>query len=879
MKEKTKRKLKDKAVPDNFNKDILLSIIEDTPALICRFQYNGRIIFTNKSFCDYLDKTKDQLTGKKIISVFPKKNILKLEDAIKNIKNTNSEIIFITTDKSSLKKEKQYKWIVKPYLKKSKIEGYQITGAEQPKKKLKNENGLTTEKYKTAFQNSEERFKSLFESTSDWIWEINLEGIHTYSNPIIESILGYSPDEIIGKNTFSLIHNEDKAKVESTFESCINEKKGWRNLVVRWKHKDGSFHHLESTSLPLFSKKGDLQGFLGTDRDITGHILSEEKLRQIINNMDYLISKIDRQGNFLYVSPFHEKILGYKQEELIGKNVFSFLRPEEADRILNEFKSILISGSNSIQLEFLHKDGKYRWIETTGRYILNDAGDITGSILGSRDITERKTMEQTLKESEFKYRKIFEDIQDVYYQVDVNGKIITISPSIKRYTDFDDEILLGKQVEEIYFNPDDRAKLLKILLEKGEVLDYEILLRNKYNKPVYASLNAHCLLDKEGKFNGIEGTIRDISQRKQIEKDLQEKTELLNRFFSLALENLCIVNKEGYFLTLNQTWENTLGYSLDELKGKKILDFVHPDDMESTLSIVSKLSKNKLVLNFTNRYRCKDGSYKWLEWRSFPFKELIYIAARDITNRLSSEEKIKKMNEELKELNKNKDKFFSIFAHDLKSPFQALLGMSELMADPDENLTLEETKEYNIRINNILKNQYALIQNLLDWSRLQLGRVTVNKILLKPHELVNNVINLLSGNYLKKEIKILNEIEKNMSLYGDPDMLRSILQNFISNSIKFTSKYGVIKIKAKYSNGFAQIFIEDNGIGIPKEGLDKIFKLDEKYTTLGTEGESGSGLGFLLCRDMIEKHGGKLEVESEINKGTVVKFTVPLIKK
>jgi PAS domain S-box-containing protein len=1139
MKGKDKKKILNKPEQE---KDIITSIIEDIPVLICRIQQNEKIIFTNKIFCDYLGMAKDQLEGKKISAVFLSKNILKLNEAIKNVKRTGREKTFIITDKAN--KDKQYQWTVRPICEKTaKISEYQITGIELPKRKLKKENNSAREKFEIALLNSEKRFKELVESTSDWIWEldknglysysspkvkeilgyepyeiigqspfdlmseeekirvkaivdsymakkepfsgimninshkngekvfletsaipilnntgeligyrgidrditqnirtelqiknanallsaifesspeiivfaldaeyryiafnskheeaietiwgkkidlgmnmleiignhrdkikakenfdralrgesfwlneefgneklqrlswqdyyapiiadenkiigltcfvlniterkrteealriseekyrsiiettnewiweINLKGNHTYSNRVVESILGYHPDEIINKNAFSLIHDEDKEKVEKVIQNCIAERKGWHDLVVRWKHKNGSYYYLESNSLPMFDKKGELQGFRGADRNITERKLAEEKirkneeqLRELTENMVDLIGRFDPNAVFVYASPSYEKVLGYKPEELIGKSAVDLIHPDEKDQAISAIRSVLKNGNGYVQFRYKHKEGSYRWFESTGRYLFNEEGNPIGSILGSRDITERKKIEIELKESEIKYRKIFESIQDIYYRIDDRDTIVEISPSIKRYTDFDSLQLIGKKAGTIYYYPEERTKLIGLLKEKGEVIDFEIKLRNKFDKPVHASLNAHIIYNNEGKYSGIEGTIRDISERKRIEKELQEKTEELNRFFSLALENFCIANTQGYFLTLNQLWEKTLGFSIEELQGKKFLDYVHPDDLDETIKAVGKLSENTPVLNFTNRYRCKDGSYKWLEWRSFPYEgKLIYAAARDITDRLNYEDQIKKMNNELRELNKNKDKFFSIFAHDLKSPFQALLGMSELIADPEENLSPEEMKEYSVRINIILKNQYALIQNLLDWSRLQLGRASVNKILLKPHELVNSVIILLSGNYQKKNIKILNEIDKNMSIFGDPDMLRSIIQNFISNSIKFTSKNGVIKIKAKYLKGFVQILIEDNGVGISKDGLDKIFKLDEKYTTLGTDGESGSGLGFLLCRDMIEKHGGKLEVESEINKGTVVKFTMPLIKK
>ena len=206
----------------------------------------------------------------------------------------------------------------------------------------------------------------------------------------------------------------------------------------------------------------------------------------------------------------------------------------------------------------------------------------------------------------------------------------------------------------------------------------------------------------------------------------------------------------------------------------------------------------------------------------------------------------------------------------------ACLGLSEIISDPDEKLSETEVKEYGNRINTLLRNQYELLQNLLNWSRFQLGRMETSISEINLLDSINSVLKLFSENIKKKSINILNEVDKEIQLTADPDMLRSILQNFISNAIKFTNKNGTIKIWNTIEETNTKIIIQDDGVGISKEGLDKIFKQNEKYSTIGTEGESGSGLGFLLCKDMINKLNGKLGVESEINKGTVVTFTMPL---
>jgi len=231
---------------------------------------------------------------------------------------------------------------------------------------------------------------------------------------------------------------------------------------------------------------------------------------------------------------------------------------------------------------------------------------------------------------------------------------------------------------------------------------------------------------------------------------------------------------------------------------------------------------------------------------------------------------------QLKEMNASKDKLFSIIAHDLRSPFHALLGISELLATEIDEFSKEEITKFAAEMNNSLKNQFKLLENLLEWSRLQTGRMQYAPVTCNLLEKVNEVTSLLLGNALKKNITVASSVSPEIFALVDTNMLQSILQNLLANAIKFTRPGGNIEVSAlSIDEKMISISVKDTGVGISPNSLHKIFRTDSTVTTPGTENEKGTGLGLLLCKEMIERHGGTISVESELEKGTTFFFTLP----
>jgi len=229
----------------------------------------------------------------------------------------------------------------------------------------------------------------------------------------------------------------------------------------------------------------------------------------------------------------------------------------------------------------------------------------------------------------------------------------------------------------------------------------------------------------------------------------------------------------------------------------------------------------------------------------------------------------------LKELNSTKDKFFSIIGHDLRNPLNALLGFSELISGNSREYSTEEIQKYGKIINEAAKNIHQLIENLLEWSRSQSGKIEFNPQLADLSQLVNQIVKIFEIQAEKKKISIVSEVPEGIQVFADMNLLSTILRNLINNSIKYTPKQGKISIAAEQNQEGVSISISDSGIGMTKEQIDSLFSLAHGPSTPGTEEETGTGLGLILCKEFVDKHQGRIWVESQVNKGSTFSIMLP----
>ncbi len=286
---------------------------------------------------------------------------------------------------------------------------------------------------------------------------------------------------------------------------------------------------------------------------------------------------------------------------------------------------------------------------------------------------------------------------------------------------------------------------------------------------------------------------------------------------------------------------------------------------ESTIGVIA-------VQDYSNEKTYGEREKEILEVISYPISRAI--------ERKRVQQERDELIEKLKELVASKDKLFSLISHDLRSPFNSLLGFSEILTTEYDSLTDEEIKEYLNVIYEASKNLYGMTTNLLQYSRFQMGRFDFKPVKLNLKKVINNNIKLLKGNILKKQLNVLTDLDVSPQIFADEDMINSAIQNLLSNAIKFTNRGGDIKISLEIINFFdkptqVEIKIEDSGVGISKEDLEKISK-NQMFSTSGTDREYGTGLGLLLVKEFIEKNRGSMKISSKLNQGTTILFRLPI---
>jgi PAS domain S-box-containing protein len=357
-------------------------------------------------------------------------------------------------------------------------------------------------------------------------------------------------------------------------------------------------------------------------------------------------------------------------------------------------------------------------------------------------------------------------------------------------------------------------------------------------------------------------------------EELLKYNSIFNQVWNKSFDGMRLVDKEGIVIFVNDALCGMLEKERDEMIGKHYtICYAAENQGEMLKKQQQRFSSHTIEPHLERLITLWNGKKVWFELSNSFISDgndgqLLLSIFRNITPRKKTEEK-------LQDSIASKDKFFSIIAHDLKSPFQGLIGFSNILLNDFESLTKDEIKDFITHISKSANNLLILLQNLLEWSRLQTGKMDYNPVKVDLNIEVETAINILKGNAFKKGIRLNNQISEGTLLKADRNMLDCICQNLLTNAIKFTREGGEVKISALESGDFYQINVADTGVGIRECDMKKLFKIDVSHTTKGTANESGTGLGLLLLKDMVEMHNGKIWVESEFGKGSTFIFTLP----
>ena len=610
----------------------------------------------------------------------------------------------------------------------------------------------------------------------------------------------------------------------------------------------------------------------------------EEKYKTLVDAMNEGLIQVDNDDRVQFVNNRLCEMLCFTPEELIGKIGFkTIIPPEDQKIIIDKNHSRLDGSSDKYSIRMQKKSGEIIWVEISGAPIKNKLGQTVGSLGIITDITKRKESEERLIESESLLKAIIESTGDGILVVDNQSKVTHFNTKFTemwRISDEliqlkDDEKLLGFVLDQLE-EPEQFLKKVKELY-KSEAASYDIL---KFKDGRYFGRISHPLFI-DGKIAGRVWGFGDITEQKIAEERLKESEEK----FRNLVENIPIgiyrTTPDGEILMSNQALIDMLGYSsLDDLQSFNAESVSYETKSERQV-FLDMIEKKGEIRNFESKWHKKDGSIIYVNEYSKGGRDddgaIIFYDGiiENITERKKSEFALKESERRLAELNATKDKFFSIIAHDLLNPIGSFTKLISLLNKEYDHFTTEDIKDILDKIDISSNHVYNLLDNLLIWSRSQRNKLEFHPVLIDLGFITENIVSSLKLNSDMKGIALSSSIAKETMLMMDANMVTTVMRNLVSNAIKFTHPGGKVIINTENSNGNCLVTVTDTGVGIPTDRIDRLFRIDVSFTTLGTNNEKGTGLGLILCKEFIERHGGKIWVESEFGKGSTFKFTVP----
>ncbi|TVR01236.1 MAG: PAS domain-containing sensor histidine kinase [Desulfovibrionales bacterium] len=513
-----------------------------------------------------------------------------------------------------------------------------------------------------------------------------------------------------------------------------------------------------------------------------------------------------------------------------------------------------------------------------------------GVLLMARMFRDISVAQEALKENEQHFRLLADNAPDGIF-IQVNYRFAYLNKAcLRHFGAQSEEDLLGQSVID-RFHPD----IQHIVRER-------IRLLNEDRQPVALMEQKHIRLDGEPinaevsaapfQFKGEKGAlvfVRNIEKRKKLELALTESEKKFRTFADFTADWEYWQGPDGRFIYVTPSCEGISGYAPDMFMQdpKLMLRIIHPEDratmtcldsqqnrpvegvhVGTDLRIITRAQEIRWIAHRCHAVSSSDG--KFLGRRG---------SNRDITEHKLREDEIRKINQQLQQANSEKDMLFSIIGHDLRSPMSGILASTTMLVNDHDTLSRKDSQALFNALRDSAVNIMALLEDLLQWARMNQGGIEYEPSPCSLHALFEQSLAMAQNVANRRQITLHMEIAPHLSVVVDKPMIKTVIRNILLNAIKFTHQGGAIHITARLEDQKAIVAVQDNGIGMDKHVLASIFSLEKKNKRQGTDGEKGTGLGLILCRQFIDQHGGRIWVESEPDKGTTVFFTLPIAEK
>ncbi len=719
----------------------------------------------------------------------------------------------------------------------------------------------------------------------------NLE--YVACNKAFEYFMGKTKAEIIGKTAFEIAPKE---LAEIYNEADLSLLKSQENQIYESKiqNSDKSFYNVVFHKAVYKDKDANPLGIVGLIEDITKNKRvmreleeSEKRFRALIENSADGLMLIDKQGEIYYQSNSVSRILGRDAKSRIGKSALEFVHDDDINIVKQKLFESFNAPNKLIELQFRIKTGneEWRWMDCIA-VNLTDEPAVNSIVLNFHDITEEINSKNAL---DYQLRFMEALIDSIPYPIfikDANARFVGCNKAYEEVFGIRAEYMIGKTVLDLEYLPiEDRIKFQQedtAAIKDASRLSYELPI-------VYADGLVHTTLYtidgfrlKNGEPGGLIGLLVDISVQKKQQEDLMNLTKIQSLILDNSVLGISLVRNSKFEWLNNRTCE-IFKRGMNELidMEAEIIFPTYQDFIKFGLEAFDKLNSGENSESIMQLKR-GDGSDFWCRFigRSLdvenPDQGTIWFF-EDISERVENEEKINMFIKELKELNATKDKFFSIIAHDLKNPLGNFREVTKILQETYENLEEEDRKMFLSMLNDSANNIYSLLENLLEWSRSQRGVIQFSPSDINLEFIVANTIQVLSLSAENKNISFETDLNVH-EMYADANLLTTIIRNLCSNAVKFTPIGGTITISSMLSKSNIIICVADNGVGMTKETMDKLFRIDETISKLGTSNEKGTGLGLILCKEFVEIHNGEIWVESELGKGSKFNISLPITK-
>ena len=730
--------------------------------------------------------------------------------------------------------------------------------------------------------------KTYLENTIMPIFAVDMKGKIIYWNKASQDLFGYSETQAKDKFFVRLIGIAEPNYFEDIKKQLAESKQTESifkiiNLSGKEETLSASFNLVENEEPYIVISCQSIAEKIQLENKIK---IAEKRFSDIIQHSGNIIFNVDLNGNLIYANKAFLDLIEIKEEEITQKQLEELIDPEFFLHTSLEKLFPVSETHKQLEIPFLLKNKRKIFLSGFLQKIIDSSSkEIYSGYF--QDVTSVKEIS-----NEFKILSSIVKSANDGIAIEKDNKIILVNDSFAKIFGYNrKEDLIGKSFVEMVADEDVKriSEYLHLIRRKMDAPDrFEFLgKREDGTNMFYSTSVSEFELDGE---NYLVYLTRDISERKRSQQALRESEE---KYRSL------VENIDDFFFTYAKikdklrpifytaSVQKITGYSQSDLIRDQRMFFkiIHPDDLHFVKQKIKDILKSRIKNSTEIEFRIinKYGNIVWVRNKINLIRDdsgvvkKLYGIVSDISIRKKVEEDLKKSKENLIKLNETKDRFLSIVSHDLRTPFSSILGFTELLLN-DDSLTDKERKEYINFIRESSNSMLSLVNSLLDWNRLQSGRIQFEPEKTYVYSIIENSINSLAGAALRKKITLRSTVSKEIQIFVDENLISQVFNNLISNAIKFTNSNGTISISVRPSERlrFLEFSIQDTGVGIKAADVKKLFSVDSKFTKEGTSGEKGSGMGLNIVNDIIQKHGGSIWVESEPGKGSNFKFTLPI---